>query len=273
MTPSAASAPLKVLDLFAGLEGWSAPFRERGHEVCSVDIDERFDVDLHADVFELDAADLAGPFDIVLASPPCEAFSVLRIGQNWTRDHQPRNDKAREAVRLVQATVDLIAALEPRFWIVENPVGKLRRLPPMAPFYRRTVTYCQYGAPWRKPTDLWGAFPPSLEFRPRCRPGQSCHVPAPRGSRTTIQSDTTIENKHPRVREWLERDGLHPLRRRAHEDAALAGTWNRRVIAAMRAKIPPALALDVCLAAERDLEAPGPPLGQLMLGEIASWRR
>jgi hypothetical protein len=37
---------VRVLDLFAGLEGWSAPFRARDHDVISVDIDPRFDVSL-----------------------------------------------------------------------------------------------------------------------------------------------------------------------------------------------------------------------------------
>ena len=40
--------PLRVLDLFAGLEGWSEPFRERDHDVISVDLDPRFDVSLEA---------------------------------------------------------------------------------------------------------------------------------------------------------------------------------------------------------------------------------
>ncbi len=40
---------MKMLDLYAGLEGWSEPWREAGHEVFSVDIDPAFDVDLHAD--------------------------------------------------------------------------------------------------------------------------------------------------------------------------------------------------------------------------------
>lgn len=263
---------LRVLDLFAGLEGWSAPFRERGHDVYSVDVDARFDVDSHADVFELTPTDLPWQPDVVLASPPCEAFSVLRIGQNWTRDHQPRNDKARDAVRLVEATVALIAALEPRFWIIENPVGKLRRLPVVAPFYRRTVTYCQYGAPWRKPTDLWGGFPPSLELRPRCRPMQPCHVPAPRGSTQGIQSDTST--KDPRVLAWYEASTREPgpgnprMTEWKRQLRQVAGTSNMRDIAALRAKIPAELALDVCLAAERDVGSVGrAPLGQLMLRE------
>jgi site-specific DNA-cytosine methylase len=30
---------MKVVDLFAGLKGWSRPFQDRGHETWTTDID------------------------------------------------------------------------------------------------------------------------------------------------------------------------------------------------------------------------------------------
>jgi len=74
--------------------------------------------------------------------------------------------------------------LEPDFWVIENPVGKMRRMSDLAPFERRTITQCQYGEARMKPTDLWGGFPPSLALKPQCAKGAPCHVAAPRGSRT-----------------------------------------------------------------------------------------
>ena len=47
--------PLRVLDLFSGLDGWGDPFREAGHEVFSVDIDERFDADVYLDIGDVAA--------------------------------------------------------------------------------------------------------------------------------------------------------------------------------------------------------------------------
>lgn len=168
---------LRVLDLFAGLEGWSAPWRERGHEVYSVDIEERFDVSVHADILSLEPADLPWRPDVILASPPCEKFSLLALGKAWLPGYQPRHEGTELAMDLVRATVRLIDVIDPAFWIVENPVGILRKLG-LLPYERQTVTYCQYGAPWRKPTDLWGGFPPSLELRRRCKNGDP-----PRGER------------------------------------------------------------------------------------------
>jgi hypothetical protein len=99
--------------------------------------------------------------DVVLSSPPCEAFSVMTIGRNWTREHEPKTDKARLATALVDASITVNDRLEPRFWVIENPRAKLRKLDLMLWMERVTVTYCQYGEPFMKPTDLWGKFPPS----------------------------------------------------------------------------------------------------------------
>ena len=102
---------MTVLDLFAGLEGWSAPFRARGHDVISVDVDPRFDVSLCVDVLELQPDDLPWTPDIVLASPPCEGFSVMTLGRSWTVPHpgtrsahlraetEPKSETAKLGVR------------------------------------------------------------------------------------------------------------------------------------------------------------------------------
>lgn len=51
---------------------------------------------------------------------------------------------------------------------------------------RYTVTYCQYGETRMKPTDIWTNHPTPM-FKPPCKNGDKCHVPAPRGSQTGTQ--------------------------------------------------------------------------------------
>lgn len=195
--PPSTTRPLRVLDLFSGLEGWSAPWRQRGHEVYRVEIDPRFPAE-HRDVMDFSVSQLPWRPNVVLASPPCTAFSVMQIGRNWTHDHQPKNDRARHGLMLLDRTVQLIDEIGPAVFVLENPVGKMRRMPQVQSFDRRTVTYCQYGETRMKPTDLWGGFPRRLVLREPCVNGAPCHVRAPRGSTSGTQGmDSATSAKIP----------------------------------------------------------------------------
>jgi C-5 cytosine-specific DNA methylase len=168
---------VKVLDLFSGEGGWTSGFG--GHEVFSVDWDPYYEADLVVDILKLSIADLPWPPDIILASPPCERFSVARArqwGQRGTEDIYTKR-----AVRQVRRTVHLIQVLKPKFFVIENPVGLLRHLG-LIPYEMRTITQCQYGRSYMKRTDLWGGFPHSLKLKPMCRNGEPCHERAPRGT-------------------------------------------------------------------------------------------
>lgn len=140
--------------MFSGLRGWSEPFKKRGHDVVCVELDERYPADWR-DVLDFNP-DEWGPFDIILASPPCTTFSMMSVGIHWTHDHEPKTDAARMGRRLVERALTIIDAAGPKFWIMENPRAKLRKMPMMAGLERRTVWYCQYGDFRAKPTDLWG---------------------------------------------------------------------------------------------------------------------
>jgi len=185
------SQPLKVLDLFAGLGGWSAAFTARGHQVTTVDLNPAFGCTITADILTLQYKTLwkPGDFDVVLASPPCEGFSVASIGRHWTPPpaNQPKTATALLAVQLVNAALDIIKYLEPAWWVMENPRGKLRSLNLMTSYPRQTVTYCQLGEKRMKPTDLWGKFPRSLVLPLPCKNGDLCHDRAPRGAKTGTQ--------------------------------------------------------------------------------------
>ena len=236
------------LDLFSGLEGASVGFKERGHKVVSVDMDPSFKPTIVADLFELRVEELEpyGPFDFVWASPPCQHFSVMTISKCWTPEGEPK-DCAKDALELVARTLALIKALRPRAWILENPVGMLRAQRFMRAYERRTVTYCKYGFPYRKATDLWGGFPPNLRFKRPCRNGDSCHVAAPAGSKRGVQSDTSGMDRMGRTLKALvpERD----IPRTA---------W--------RALVPPQLSRDVCTALEAWNGRWAPPIDRWLSG-------
>lgn len=246
---------MKVLDLFSGLQGWSEPFSLREHDIFTIDNDANFEPDWCIDILKVDSDELTsrmgGKPDIILASPPCTTFSTMTMGRNWNKNgdiYTPKTEKARISLELVQKTVSLIEDLAPKFWVIENPRAILRKLGVFpADWERRTVWYCRYGEPFAKPTDLWGGFPPSWRPRPQCHNGNDDHVMAPRGSRTGIQGFGVLNKKEfPR-----ERRGSLSNYYNQHRD--IYKTKDKAALAALRAKIPVQLSLEICMCAEFDL--------------------
>ena len=162
----------RVLDLFAGLGGFSAAFEDSDRwDVTTVELEPEFDPDVLADVYTLWPSDFDAEFDVVLASPPCTQFSFAASSLERFVDGEPQTPAARDAVALVYHTLGLIRGLSPDYWFMENPQGWLRQVigDPDA-----RVTYCQYGTDYMKPTDLWGDHPTT--WMPRsCSHGDDCH--------------------------------------------------------------------------------------------------
>ena len=182
-----------VFDFFAGTGSSTRAFEDAGDTVIRFELDKQFDVEEHVDIFDLTAVELYRKYgrpDFIWASPPCTAFSVASIGHHWTGGHQayvPKTEQARVNQDLVWKTRTLISGLDPKLgYLIENPRGVLRKLPPVQGLTRRTVTYCQYGDERMKPTDLWGEVPGWVP-RAMCKNGDSCHVSAPRGAKTGTQ--------------------------------------------------------------------------------------
>jgi len=160
------------IDLFSGLGGFSAAFADADNwGVYRVELSEEFTADLHADVMDLQPSDLPDP-DVVLAGHPCTLFSFAGNHDEWDGKTQtPVGERAKDHVAMAHHTVGLIKGLTPDFWFLENPRGRLRWVlgEPTG-----TVTYCQYGKPYQKRTDLWGKHPWPMEYR-TCSPGERCH--------------------------------------------------------------------------------------------------
>lgn len=177
-----------MIELFCGTKGMSEAFRARGFEVFTVDLEPAFEPTMAQDVGTLRVEDFPDRFrhpTVVWASPPCTYFSVASLSRYWVHGIHPRNDATRAAIDLVKKTIRLIGELNPDLWFIENPQGMLRLQPFMKRLPRRLVTYCKYGAKYRKPTDIWTN---SLWWPiAPCHNGDRCHVSSPRGSRHGIQ--------------------------------------------------------------------------------------
>lgn len=181
-----------VFDFFSGTGSSTQAFKDAGHNVIHIELDECFEAD-ERDIMKMTPEYLIqkyGQPDFIWASPPCTAFSVASMGHHWGGGkgaYQPKTEAARFNQELVRHTLKLINDLMPtKGWLMENPRGMLRKLPVVQGIQRQTITYCQYGDERMKPTDLWG-YVPGWTPRPMCKNGEPCHVAAPRGSKTGTQ--------------------------------------------------------------------------------------
>lgn len=186
---------MKVLELFAGTRSIGKAFEAHGHEVYSVEWDKRFaNIDLYENILNVQAPDIIERFgkpDVIWASPDCTTFSVAAISHHRkknpaTGNLDPVSDYAKFCDKVDRHVLDLIEAIEPQYWFIENPRGGMRKMEWMQGLPRYTVTYCQYGDTRMKPTDIWTNHP-NPRFKPPCHNGDPCHVAAPRGAKTGTQ--------------------------------------------------------------------------------------
>lgn len=171
---------MRCVDLFSGLGGFSQAFVDRGHEVIRYEYDERFKDIPHTtikDIWYLTATDIRQS-DIVLASPPCNHFSISSCYRHWPKGVPTK--ETLEQIDLIRHTIDLCNDSCSKYWILENPRGMLRKVigkPNM------TTYWGAWGAPFLKPTDLWGKFPPIAWKHKDCATWEK----TPRGSKKGIQ--------------------------------------------------------------------------------------
>ena len=183
---------MKVLELFAGSRSIGKVCDELGHEVFSSDWTPFDGIDYAVDINQFDVHQLPFVPDVIWASPPCTTFSVASIGKHWTLDRRPKTQDALMGLQILKKTIaiiDYFHQLNPNLaWYIENPRGMMRKVDVWNNILhiRNTVTYCQYGDTRMKPTDIWTN---NYQWQPRpaCSNGMSCHISAPRGSRTGTQ--------------------------------------------------------------------------------------
>lgn len=121
---------------------WSEPYKQAGYNVIQVDLkhgqDLRF---LHC----------PGKVHGILASPPCTHFAILGA-RHWKNKTEAQ---LAEGLALVDACLRFVVTCKPAWWVLENPVGRLKNWlgEPVARFQPY-----EYGDPWTKKTCLWGKF-------------------------------------------------------------------------------------------------------------------
>jgi hypothetical protein len=127
--------------LCGGTGSWSRPYKEAGYDVRLVTLPEN------------DVRTYKPPENVygILAAPPCTHFAVS--GARWFKS---KGEKALlEGMAVADACIRIVWATKPKFWALENPVGRLVN------YYGKPKMYfnpCDYGDAYTKKTALWGEF-------------------------------------------------------------------------------------------------------------------
>lgn len=120
--------PKTLLSMFDASGHWCHPFEEAGWNVVQVDLQHGDDLSLwSASTLLGDILQSFDTIDGIIAAPPCTDFSVSGA-QYWPeKDADGRTEAAVHLVRQVLRCVDF---LQPDFWALENPVGRIAKLVP-----------------------------------------------------------------------------------------------------------------------------------------------
>lgn len=139
-----------VIDLCGGTGSWSRPWVEAGYQVELVTL-PMCDVRRYSEKM-----DTRRKAHMILAAPPCTHFSGSGA-QYWPA--KDRDGRTAEALSVVDACLDIIEDLDPTYWALENPVGRLRGLRERRLGEPKLIfNPCDYGDPYTKKTLVWGTF-------------------------------------------------------------------------------------------------------------------
>ncbi len=134
-----------ILDLCGGTGAWSKPYKEAGYDVRLITLPD-YDVRLFQ-ASDFRKLRIYG----VLAAPPCTHFAGS--GAMWWKGKG--TEKLLEGLSVVDACLRIIYWGKPKFWVLENPVGRLVHYLGKPKMY---FNPCDYGDAYTKKTCLWGEF-------------------------------------------------------------------------------------------------------------------
>jgi site-specific DNA-cytosine methylase len=156
---------LTMVELFSGSGIISKEFQNLGFKIFQIDIRERKSVcepNLKKDILQVRLSDI--PFkkvDIIWASPPCDIFSKASSNFHIDKLGNPKTEKALEHLKILKKTLILIEKINPTYFFIENPSGKMKFNRDMIRFLIRNnamikqLDYICYGFELRKPTNIF----------------------------------------------------------------------------------------------------------------------
>ena len=138
-----------ILDLCGGTGAWSRPYQEAGYDVRIITLPEQ-----DVRYYRPPTLKIYG----ILAAPPCTDFAVS--GASWWKT-KDKEKGLLEGLSIVAACLRIIQDKKPKFWALENPVGRLSRFIGKPQYIFQPW---EYGDPWTKRTCIWGEHNKPVKF-------------------------------------------------------------------------------------------------------------
>lgn len=148
-----------VLSLFDSSGQWVKPYREAGFHVIQFDMNLvsgfGYELDINNADYETVCEELGiMQVDIILAACPCTDFSAS--GARWWKG-KDLDGSTDASVALVNKTLQIIDFFKPQTWVIENPVGRIKKLSEIGePLL--TLQPHHFGDNYTKKTQLFGVF-------------------------------------------------------------------------------------------------------------------
>ena len=139
-----------ILDLCGGTGSWSKPYADNGYDVRIIDPQEWLEDDYGTGdirLFKKPKEKIYG----ILSAPPCTHFSGSGA-RHWEKKGK---EPLLEGLSVVDACLRIALITKPKFWVLENPVGRLKHY---IGDCKCTFQPYEYGDAYSKRTCLWGDF-------------------------------------------------------------------------------------------------------------------
>lgn len=151
-----------IISLYDYTGNWAKEYINNGYPVILWD--KKIEGDILSDKFIKEVMCYDDYIYGILAAPPCDDFAGS--GARWWEE----KDKDIERIELAKALVEWVLIIKQlctnlKFWVLENPVGRLERLIPEIKQYRKMLFHPHYyGDPYTKKTILYGEFNSNLPY-------------------------------------------------------------------------------------------------------------
>lgn len=157
---------MKVLFYHAGADCLGQPFKDHGHDVVDVMLNDEFEgIPFYSleDGWDIEGMKKEyGNVDIILANPNCKTYSLM--GYRFHRKqingvHTPISQLAEDCDQWNADFMWMITQLNPKYYFIENPRAMLSKMDFMRDIPHYTVTYASYGLDVFKPTHIFTNHP------------------------------------------------------------------------------------------------------------------